>query len=117
MKYKVTIEGKTYEVDVDITEGSNPGVVKNEPASAVNTAPAAASISGNGEKIAAPMPGTIIDVKVSEGQSVKKGEIILILEAMKMENEIVSPIDGTIKQIPVSKGATVNTGDILAVIG
>ncbi len=62
------------------------------------------------------MPGTILDVKVTAGTVVKKGQILLILEAMKMENEIVAPTDGTVAQIQATKGMSVNTGDILAVI-
>ena len=63
------------------------------------------------------MPGTILDVKVSEGMTIKKGDNLLILEAMKMENEILSPVAGTVLQIAVAKGATVNSGDLLVVIG
>ncbi|MDO4349584.1 MAG: biotin/lipoyl-containing protein, partial [Eubacteriales bacterium] len=70
-----------------------------------------------GEKVTAPMPGTVLDVKVSQGASVKKGDILLILEAMKMENEIMAPCDGTVKQVVVNKGASVNSGDALIVIG
>ena len=63
------------------------------------------------------MPGTVLDVKVAQGASVKKGDILLILEAMKMENEILAPCDGTVKQIVAAKGASVNSGDALVVIG
>ena len=63
------------------------------------------------------MPGTVLDVKVAQGASVKKGDILLILEAMKMENEILAPCDGTVKQIVAAKGASVNSGDALIVIG
>ena len=62
------------------------------------------------------MPGTILDVKAAQGASVKKGDILLILEAMKMENEIVAPQDGTVAQVLVSKGASVNSGDVLVVL-
>ncbi len=65
----------------------------------------------------APMPGTILEVRVTEGATVKKGDILLILEAMKMENEIMAPCDGTIKQVVTAKGASVNSGDPLIVIG
>ena len=63
------------------------------------------------------MPGTVLDVKVAQGASVKKGDILLILEAMKMENEILAPCDGTVKQVLAAKGASVNSGDALVVIG
>jgi len=67
--------------------------------------------------VTAPMPGTVLDVKVAQGASVKKGDLLLILEAMKMENEILAPCDGTVKQVLAAKGASVNSGDALVVIG
>ena len=73
------------------------------------------SVSG-GEAVNAPMPGTILKVNVTQGAAVKKGDILVVLEAMKMENEILAPKDGTVAQIAVSKGATVDTGALLAVI-
>lgn len=63
------------------------------------------------------MPGTILDIKVAQGAAVKKGDVLMVLEAMKMENEIMSPCDGTVKQLAVNKGASVNSGDLLIVIG
>ena len=80
-------------------------------------APAAPAPVAGGEKINAPMPGNILEVKVATGASVKKGDVLIILEAMKMENEIMAPCDGTVKQVLVNKGATVNSGDPLVVIG
>ena len=80
------------------------------PAAAPATAPA------GGEQITAPMPGNVLDVKVSNGQAVKKGDVLMILEAMKMENEILAPCDGTVQSVSVSKGATVNSGALLCVI-
>lgn len=100
--------------------------VKEAPAAHVDpapvSAPAPASSSapvatGDGEKISAPLPGNILDVKVSNGSTVKKGDILCILEAMKMENEIVAPVDGTIVNTVATKGSSVNTGDLLFVIG
>ena len=79
-------------------------------------APKAAAPVANGVKVNAPMPGTILDVKVAQGQAVKKGDILCILEAMKMENEILAPQDGTVAQVAVSKGASVNSGDPLVVL-
>ena len=78
--------------------------------------PAAKAVAG-GTKINSPMPGTILDLKCKVGDTVKKGTILLILEAMKMENEIIAPVDGTVKQIAVNKGASVSSGDLMVVIG
>ena len=75
-------------------------------------APAAAP-AGGAATLTAPMPGTVLDVKVAEGAAVTAGQVVLILEAMKMENEITAPSDGTVASIPVAKGASVNTGDTL----
>ena len=87
-----------------------------QAAPAPAAAPAAAPVAG-GEKVTAPMPGTVLDVKVSQGAAVKKGDLLLVLEAMKMENEILAPCDGTVKQVLAAKGASVNSGDALVVIG
>ena len=106
-KYKVTVNGTAYEI---VLEEIGEGDVK--PAS-----PAADSGNASGETVAAPMPGNILDVKVSAGSSVKKGDILIILEAMKMENEITAPCDGTVKSVNVSKGSSVETGTVLCVIG
>ncbi len=133
-KYNVTVNGITYEVEVEEVKGefqprsvaapvvSAPAPqapaaqpVKAEPKEEKPVAPAP-NIATEGEKIECPMPGTIIKVSVSEGQEVKKGEVLFVLEAMKMENEIMSPRDGKIVQVGVAKGATANTGDLLAVI-
>jgi biotin carboxyl carrier protein len=128
MIYVVKINNKEYEVEVEkgkanllkTTESvaSIPAVktveVKSEPAKAA--APAAPVVQGAGEPIKAPMPGNILDIKVSAGKSVKKGDILVILEAMKMENEIVAPRDGVVTQIVVAKGAVVSTNDVLLTI-
>lgn len=89
-----------------------------EQTAPVAPAPAASAsaAAGSGEPVKAPMPGTILDVKVSSGQAIKSGDILFILEAMKMENEIMAPRDGVIAQVVATKGATVNTGDVLASI-
>ena len=92
---------------------------KEEPVKAAAPAPApapAANVTAQGEVIKSPMPGVILNVKVTQGQAVKSGEILCILEAMKMENEIVAPKDGTVAQIVVAKGANVDTGAPLIVL-
>lgn len=133
MKYVVTLNGKKYDVEVNeseavITSVSNaapvapvaPAAPVAAPASAASTAPSApAAVVGtavSGTQITSPMPGTILKLNVAEGQAVKAGDVVLVLEAMKMENEIVAPCDGTIKQLLVSKGSTVDTDQILAVL-
>lgn len=132
MKYVVTLNGKKYDVEVNeseavITSISNAAPaaapvapVAAAPAPAASTAPSApAAVVGtavSGTQITSPMPGTILKLNVAEGQAVKAGDVVLILEAMKMENEIVAPCDGTIKQLLVSKGSTVDTDQILAVL-
>ncbi|HOA54039.1 MAG: biotin/lipoyl-containing protein [Acetivibrionales bacterium] len=138
MKYIVTINNIEYEVEVDhgkvgvistrevsgaatvstAAPASSAAEVKPQPseqAQATPSQPASANLSG-GEAIKAPMPGTILDIKVNVGEAVKRGQVILILEAMKMENEIVAPADGTVAQIQAAKGSSVNAGDVLAVL-
>ena len=112
-KYKVNVNGTVYEVAIELMDGAAP--VAAAPA-APAPAPAAAPVAG-GEKVSAPMPGTILDVRVSNGQTVKKGDILFILEAMKMENEIMAPCGGTIASVSVTKGAAVDSGALLCVIG
>ncbi len=126
MKYVVTLNGKNYEVEVEktdavitnITEATAP-VAAPAPAAAPAAVPAAAPaapVSG-GTNVIAPMPGAILSVVKNVGDSVNAGDVIVVLEAMKMENDIVAPCAGTIKQITVQKGATVETDAVLAVIG
>jgi glutaconyl-CoA/methylmalonyl-CoA decarboxylase subunit gamma len=121
MKYIVTLNNKRYEVEVErgqaaIVNTTEVAVDAVKPAVGTLAKPQAELNSGAGETIKAPMPGTIFDIKVATGTAVKAGDVILILEAMKMENEITAPKDGIVAQISVAKGASVNTGDVLAVI-
>ncbi len=126
MKYNVTLNGKTYEVEVEktdavITNVTNaiPATLPIAPAAPVATpSPLAAPVSAMaGTEVLSPMPGTILTVNVVVGQSVKAGDLLLILEAMKMENEIAAPGDGTVLQILVQKGSTVESDSPLVVIG
>ncbi len=117
-KYRVTVNGTTYEVDVEQVGGDSASPVANTSAPVTKAPevakPAVAPVAaGNGEKVVAPMPGTILKVNVTPGSAVKKGDSLLILEAMKMENDIVAPCDGTVASVSVSQGASVSTGDIL----
>lgn len=126
-KYNITVNGTTYEVLVEEagTVASAPAFApvatpapQTVAAPAAAPAPAAPKASGaaGATKVTAPMPGTILAVKASVGQSVKKGDVICVLEAMKMENDIPAPCDGVIASIDVQKGASVGSGDILASI-
>lgn len=124
MKYVVTLNNKKYEVEVNESEAVltnvSDVVVPAAPVAPVQTAQpvqvAAPVQTADGEKVVSPMPGTILKVNVSQGQAVKAGDVLLVLEAMKMENDIVAPVDGTVKQLLVSKGSTVDTDQVLAVI-
>ncbi len=123
MKYVVTLNGKNYEVEVTESDAVLLNVTDAAPVAPVAApvadpaAPAAAAApSASGTNVPSPMPGTILSVNVAAGQAVKTGEVLLVLEAMKMENDIVAPCDGTVKQVLVSKGSTVNTDDVLVVI-
>lgn len=122
MKYIVTLNDKQYEVEVEkgkavaayIGEAPAPAPVAAAPAPAPAAAPAAPA--GAGDPVTSPMPGTILDVRCQQGQTVKNGDILFILEAMKMENEIFANKDGTVTSVCVSKGASVDTGSVLCTI-
>lgn len=117
-KYRVNVNGTNYEVcveEISADEAVKTAAPAAAPAPAA-AAPAAPAPAG-GEKIIAPMPGNILSVNVKDGDTVKKGDILLILEAMKMENEILAPVDGVVAAVSVTKGQTVETGALLCVIG
>lgn len=115
-RFNITVNGKAYDVAVEEIDVSSATPAPAAAAPASTPSPAAQTV-GEGEKVTAPMPGTILDVKVAVGDSVSKGQVIMILEAMKMENDIVASCDGKITSILATKGATVNSGDALATIG
>ena len=127
-KYKITLNGKTYEIEVEQGEAivqaeydaaapvAAPAPVAVAPAAAPAAALAAPQVTGAGEAVTSPLPGTVLDIKVQAGSAVKKGQLLVIIEAMKMENEILAPKDGTVSQVVASKGATVESGATLLVI-
>ena len=130
MKYKVTLNNRVYEVEVEQGQAmlideyelsapaapAAPAVPVAAAPAAVTAAPAAPVSVAAGEPVKSPMPGNILRIEVSQGQQVNEGDVLMVLEAMKMENEIVATKSGTIAQIAVSKGAVVETGAVLAVI-
>ena len=126
-KFNVKVNGNSYEVEVEeIKDGVQPvapavqrPAAAPAPAAPVAAAPKAApavAVAGAGT-VSAPMPGTVLDIMVKEGDVVKSGQVCVILEAMKMENELPAPCDGTVKSVNVTTGASVNTADVLVVIG
>lgn len=119
-KYNVTVNGTAYEITLEVADAAE--IKATAPAAAPAAAPAPAAAAAptaapaNGETVTAPMPGTILAVNVSNGAAVKKGDVLMVLEAMKMENEIVAPADGTVASVNVTKGSAVETGAVLCVI-
>lgn len=122
--YKVNVNGTEYQITLEVVDAAEVKAAADAPAAApapapaapAAAAPAAAPAAAGGETISAPMPGTILSVNVQNGAAVKKGDVLMVLEAMKMENEIMSPCDGTVASVNVQKGATVETGATLCVI-
>ena len=102
-KYRVTVNGTAYEIELEELTGAAP-------------APAPAAAPAGGEQVTSPMPGTILSINVAAGDTVKRGQVLMVLEAMKMENEIMCPCDGTIASVNTSKGASVESGTLLCVI-
>ena len=131
MKYKVTLNGRVYEVEVEAGQAMllaeyeavapAPAAAPAAPAptapAAAPAAPAAPVVTGSGDAVKAPMPGTILKVNVKQGDAVKAGTVLCVLEAMKMENEILAPKDGTVTQVVAAKGSSVDTGAPLVFIG
>ena len=135
-KYNVTVNGTMYEVVVEEADAASVSAPVAAPAAPVAApaapvapapkaaapkaapAPKAAAVAGNegAEKVTAPMPGNVLEVKVSVGQSVKKGDTVIVLEAMKMENDIPAPRDGVIASVNVQKGATIASGDTIVTL-
>ena len=125
-KYNITVNGTVYAVEVE-EAGAAPSAPAAAPAAAAPApapaapapapkAPAPAPAAAGGQTISAPMPGTIFDIKVTPGQAVNEGDVLIILEAMKMENEIMAPEAGTVDAVLVTKGASVNMGDALVTL-
>ena len=120
-KFVIKVNGNVYEVEVEETENfKNTPISASAPATApapkAAPAPAPAAAPAGSNVVSAPMPGTILDIKVSVGQSVNAGDVLCVLEAMKMENEIVAPRDGTVAEVLVQRGVTVGTDAPLVVL-
>ena len=111
-KYRVNVNGTVYEVELEEMTGAPAAAPVAAPAPSAAAAPAA-----GGEKVTSPMPGTILSVNVAAGDAVKRGQVLMILEAMKMENEIMCPCNGTVASVSVTKGAAVESGTLLCTIG
>ncbi|MBO8167568.1 MAG: biotin/lipoyl-binding protein [Thermoanaerobacteraceae bacterium] len=136
-KFRVTVNGEVYEVEVEEIGGTaQAGQAQPAPQPAITPAPMPAAApkaaapapkpaapkkpaapTASGEQVTAPLPGTVLDIKVSVGQQVNAGDVLLTLEAMKMENEVTAGTSGEVKEILVDKGATVASGDTLVIIG
>ena len=131
-RFHVVVNGLSYDVEVEeiggggipvarVSSNVSPGaglpIEAQAPAEAPKASPGATAPAGREEVVVAPLPGTVLDIKVAEGDEVKVGDVLLVLEAMKMENEIVSPMGGRVAEIRVTKGSAVTTGDALISIG
>lgn len=112
-KYRVTVNGVPYEVELEELTGAAPAPA---PAPAATPAPPPPPAPAGGEQVSSPMPGTILAVNVAVGDTVKRGQVLMILEAMKMENEIMCPRDGVVASVNTSKGASVESGTLLCVL-
>ena len=122
-KYTITVNGTAYEVEVEeagVVASAPKAAPKAAPAPAAapapKAAPAPAPVAAGATTVSAPMPGKVLSVNVKAGDAVKSGDVLLILEAMKMQNEIMAPADGTVSDVRVSAGQTVATGDVMIVL-
>ena len=111
-KYKVTVNGTAYEIELEELTGAAPAAATAAPV----PPPAPAAAPAGGEQVTSPMPGTILAINVAAGDTVKRGQVLMVLEAMKMENEIMCPCDGKIASVNTSKGSSVESGTLLCVI-
>ena len=126
-QFRVTVNSKQYDVVVEELGGgaapapaaapAAPAAAAPAPAAAAPAPAAAPAAAADGTPVSAPMPGTILDVKCAAGDTVTKGQVLFILEAMKMENDMVAPQDGTVLSVNTTKGSSVSPGDALAVLG
>ena len=119
MKYVATLNGKKYEVEIERVDEYRPldrGAQASAPAPILAAAPAAAPAAAGGQTVEAPMPGKILDIKVKVGDAVGYGQCVIVMEAMKMETEIVAPAAGTVASINVSTGDSVETGAVLVTL-
>ncbi len=116
--YKVNVNGTEYAISIELISEEEAKAAQTAAPAAAPAAPAAqaAAQAGEGEQVNSPMPGTILSVNVKEGDAVKAGQVLMILEAMKMENEIMAGVDGTVTSVCVAQGATVETGAVLCTI-
>lgn len=124
-KYTITVNGTAYEVEVEEMGGAAVAAAPKAapapaaapaPKAAPAPAPAAKPVAAGSATVSAPMPGKVLEVKCKAGDAVKAGDVLLILEAMKMQNEIMAPADGTVSDVRVSAGQTVSTGDVMIVM-
>lgn len=115
-KYKVIVDGTVYEVGVELLSDVPAAAQSPAPAAPAAPAPAQSAAPAAGEKVTSPMPGNILSVSVQPGSAVKKGQILMVLEAMKMENEIICPRDGVVASVHVQAGVSVDTDALLCVL-
>ena len=114
-KYRVKVNGVTYEIELEAVDSAETKGVSAKEAAPAPAAPAAPAVSGK-TTVSSPLPGAVLEVKAAVGASVKKGDLLFVIEAMKMENEILAPCDGKVASVAVAKGANVDSGALLCVI-